>query len=406
MTVFIVTGLGFGDEGKGGVVDYLSRQGSAVVVRASGGPQCGHNVLTADGRHHEFSQFGSGTFAGAKTFLSRRMLINPINMWNEADHLIKLGETDIWHRTFVDKDARIITPFHMAVNQAEEKARGDDRHGSCGQGVGAAQRQHLERPDLSIYVRDIDHGLEGKLIELATHLQQDRIEEQCFFLGQTYEQWIRKVNIANSGMLRFMLDGHENVIFEGAQGVLLDEWYGFHPYTTWSTVTHENALDLLDEVSDEKPVRLGVTRAYMTRHGPGPFVTEDPEVNFDEPHNHTGAWQGPFRQGHLDMDALRYSIKVCGGVDQLVVTHLDRASDWKYSVGAYELKQYEKFTSFAQRNTHISERMTPKYRETDSFGLLLDLQDNLDVSVGLVSRGPTADAKFPIPKLSTSVGKI
>ncbi|TDB75140.1 hypothetical protein E1264_40195, partial [Actinomadura sp. KC216] len=119
------------------------------------------------------------------------------------------------------------------------------------------------------------------------------------------------------------------VVFEGAQGVLLDEWHGFHPYTTWSTTTFANAETLLAEAGEAagSATRLGVLRAYATRHGPGPFVTEDPALTADlpDPHNAEGRWQGAFRVGHLDAVALRYALDVTGGVDGLAVTHLDVA---------------------------------------------------------------------------------
>ncbi len=111
-----------------------------------------------------------------------------------------------------------------------------------------------------------------------------------------------------------------------AQGVLLDEWHGFHPYTTWSTTTFANAETLLAEAG-ASATRLGVLRAYATRHGPGPFVTEDPALTADLPdrHNGTGRWQGAFRVGHLDAVALRYALDAAGGADGLAVTHLDVA---------------------------------------------------------------------------------
>jgi len=113
-------------------------------------------------------------------------------------------------------------------------------------------------------------------------------------------------------------------VFEGAQGVLLDEWRGFHPYTTWSTTTFANAEQLLAEAG-QTGFRLGVTRCYLTRHGPGPFVTEDPGLALPEPHNCHNRWQGAFRTGHFDAVALRYAIEVTGGIDAIALTHLDTA---------------------------------------------------------------------------------
>jgi adenylosuccinate synthase len=115
------------------------------------------------------------------------------------------------------------------------------------------------------------------------------------------------------------------MIFEGAQGVLLDEWFGFHPYTTWSTTTTLNARRILDRCHwGGYTHSIGVIRAYQTRHGPGPFVTEGTDdYVLPEPHNGTGVWQGDFRTGWLDLVATRYALEVSGGIDCLAITHLD-----------------------------------------------------------------------------------
>jgi len=132
-----------------------------------------------------------------------------------------------------------------------------------------------------------------------------------------------RVTLADDGYLgRLLAQGP--VVFEGAQGVLLDEWRGFHPYTTWSTTMFDNAETLLRE-SGAAAIRLGVTRTYQTRHGPGPFPTEDRTLELPERHNTDGHWQGAFRAGHLDALALDYAAKVTGGVDAVALTHLDTA---------------------------------------------------------------------------------
>lgn len=404
MPAYIVTGLGFGDEAKGSTVDYLARQGSAVVVRHNGGPQAAHNVVTDDGRHHTFSQFGSGTFAGATTYLSDRMLINPLNMESEAQHLIALGETDIWDRTYVDLNAKIVTPYHIEANRAEEDTRGTARHGSCGQGVGVAMRQHLERPDLTVRVSDlVDSSLTGKLDALWKYFDSNLDRNLCTPLALRYFRWALTVNTGFAREFPFLDD--DNLIFEGAQGVLLDEWHGFHPHTTWSTTTHQNALDLLEEIAYTGPVtRLGITRAYMTRHGPGPFVTEDPALAFNEPHNAANPWQGAFRQGHLDLPALKYAVAACGGVDQLVVTHLDRREWWRLAWGYHRSglpMQGSLPVAYQdlQHQAELTERLisaTPvygKYPLSES-GLLAVLEEI--APIGLTSRGPTASQKVPI----------
>src|SRR4029453_2931778 len=113
MKAIITVGLGFGDEGKGAVVDFLVRQFQAgLVVRYSGGAQAGHNVELPDGRRHTFSQFGAGTLAGARTWLGPRMIVSPAMLTPEAEHLVSLGVADPWALLTAHPDALVATPYH------------------------------------------------------------------------------------------------------------------------------------------------------------------------------------------------------------------------------------------------------------------------------------------------------
>jgi adenylosuccinate synthase len=119
----------------------------------------------------------------------------------------------------------------------------------------------------------------------------------------------------------------ETAIFEGAQGVLLDEYRGFHPYTTWSTVTTHHAWELVQEMQAETVTVLGITRAYTTRHGEGPLPTWSGELTARllDPGNPENRWQGSLRCGWLDLPLLRYAAAVCP-VDGIVVNHLDQVA--------------------------------------------------------------------------------
>ena len=164
-------------------------------------------------------------------------------------------------------------------------------------------------------------SLRDRLLRRARAARRRRRSDD---LCDAYRAFADRVPLVDGGYLRRLLRAGP-AVFEGAQGVLLDEWRGFHPYTTWSTTTFANAETLLAEAG-ETAVRLGVVRCYLTRHGPGPFVTEDPTLEFPEPHNGTGPWQGAFRTGHPDAVALRYAAEVAGGVDGVALTHLDVAA--------------------------------------------------------------------------------
>ena len=144
--MFIVLGLGFGDEGKGTIIDYLTRKHEIPLVIKTGGPQQAHNVVEPNGRWHCFSQFGSGTFfPGTKTFLSKGMMVEPGNLLRESYALREKGEQGTLTRIIIDSDATIITPFERMVSQMREISRGEKRFGSCGMGVGETASDREKR---------------------------------------------------------------------------------------------------------------------------------------------------------------------------------------------------------------------------------------------------------------------
>ena len=196
---------------------------------------------------------------------------------------------------------------------------------------------------------------------------RDRLTDELGPLGgpavadlcDAYRAFAERVPLVDAAYLGGLLRAGP-VVFEGAQGVLLDEWRGFHPYTTWSTTTFANAETLLAEAG-QTAVRLGVVRSYLTRHGPGPFVTEDSTREFPEPHNRYGAWQGAFRIGHPDAVALQYAVEVAGGVDVVALTHLDVAARHPLRVcRAYQVdgQQLARITPGPERDLRWQEQLT------------------------------------------------
>lgn len=352
---FIVVGLGFGDEGKGSITDFITRQRAAeLVVRYNGGSQAAHNVMTADGRHHTFSQFGSGSLvAGTKTHLSRFMLVNPINLLTEANALIRLGETDILSRLTVDSQALLTTPLHIAMNRLREIARGEGRHGSCGLGIGETRFDYLEHGSMVPVMGDLQdldtlrdklrwlHGLkEAQAWELAKQSTANLVESEWWWQLRhpemvdrcmaAYRGAARLLTIVDGDYLPQLLRATSRLVMEGAQGVLLDERRGFHPYTTWSNIRPDNALTLLEEAGFAGQVQtLGLLRSYASRHGAGPLVTEQADWSaclVDE-HNEANPWQDGFRVGSFDLVMARYALEACGGVDSLAISHLDKLAD-------------------------------------------------------------------------------
>jgi adenylosuccinate synthase len=336
--VLLVAGLGYGDCGKGSIVDYLTYAHKAhTVVRYNGGAQAGHHVVSPTGTEHTFAQFGSGTFAGARTHLSRFMVVNPGALLNEAVHLAQLGIPDPFQGLTIDGEALVTTPFHQTINHLREIARADAPHGSCGMGVGETVRDALENPSEEIRVRHLFDkpmlrfklkGVVERMRAIAEsltrgYLLQDIIDQTDTVL-ERFDEFTRRLGACvDRDYLSALLHRDMTIIFEGAQGVLLDEEFGWHPYTTWSDCTFGNAYKLIGN-SDVKLTRIGVTRAYATRHGAGPLVTEDPTLDLPDTHNGDHPWQGRFRVGHFDLGAMSYAERALGGVDQIALTCLDR----------------------------------------------------------------------------------
>lgn len=330
MTHKIVVGLGFGDEAKGATVDWLTaNEDVQAVIRFNGGPQAAHNVVTASGLHHTFAQFGSGTFNGVPTHLSRFMMFNPFNIWPERDHLMNvLGLPDPLDGLTVSWNALLITPYHREANRRREDARGHARHGSTGQGIGEVRYYQRDFPGDELYVGDmqVPTRLIPKLRKLREYYEAQGFDMSDIMppeeLAEQYFKMKEYIQIVSDKYTEKLLDSG-TCVFEGAQGVLLDELYGFNPHTTFSATTQRNARTLLDGRPAET---WGLTRSYHTRHGHGPFPTEGLGIGLDdvpEMHNATGHFQGGWRVGALDMSLLRYAVEVNGGVDRVSVSHMD-----------------------------------------------------------------------------------
>lgn len=345
---FIVIGLGYGDEGKGSTVDFLTRKyASDLTIRFSGGSQCGHGVMDKYGNYHVFSQFGSGSLAGSRTLLGRNMFINPFDLKNEEKKLSNLIPNPL-NNLFIDENATLITPYHRSVNRIIESHKGKNKNGSCGQGVWETKLDSLNNIDNSIKFKDFkDRKLifeklcntKYRMLQKLNDLNIPDLEnfpDYSFFDSKTidlvelYFVLMDKINIISSKDALRLINKSNNPVFEGNQGIGIDENCGFFPYVTATDTTSNLALDLLDESNwcGDTEV-IGVTRGYATRHGVGPFVTESKLLSstLTDRHNCENLWQDHFRRGWLDLNLLRYSINVDGYIHSLAVSHLDEVEN-------------------------------------------------------------------------------
>ncbi len=379
----VLFGAGFGDEGKGSAVDFIARAmtrstGAApLVARFNGGPQAAHRVVAPDGRSHIFAQFGSGSFLpGAPTLLGPEMLVDPIALEVEAVRLEQVLGCSVRDRVLADENCVVVTPYHRLTNRVREILRGASRHGSCGLGVGEARfdalagKPHLRLGQLrhqSELVRELAairrhklHECHVLLSELARALPSadaaEIIEEISLHEG---EDLVREVvarlssiqeGFPGLGRVRAasVLAEHQGfVIYEGAQGALLDARYGFFPHVSVTRTGPQEALALAHVSGRGQPRALAVLRALPTRHGPGPFVTYDPQLTAARPDiaNGFGRWQREFRVGWFDLLMTRYALSFTTA-DAIALTCLDRLEGlrekrvcWAYSLSERERKQ-------------------------------------------------------------------
>ena len=431
----IVVDLGFGDAGKGVVTDHLVRTlGAHTVVRFCGGAQAGHNVVTRDGRHHTFAQLGAGSFVpGVRTFCSRHVVLHPTALLLEVAHLATVGVRDALERVELSEQALVITPFHQAAGRVREHARGDAAHGSCGVGVGETVRDALHEAREhrgSIRMRDLRDldALRTTGAQLRERLRERLASEvgapsgwsdderRIFDDEGVLDRWIARLRelprgcIVDDGEALDRLHARTGaIVFEGAQGVLLDEWRGFHPHTTWSTCTFDNALELL-RGRDRAVTRFGVLRTYATRHGEGPLPTEDSSLDarLPEAHNATHPYQGRFRRGWFDAVLTRYALEATSGVDRLVLTHLDtidRLAPLRIARAyASEAGTLERLPLGAKGDlahtaglTALLREVSPIYATTspDRASALPALEEAIGSVASLVVTGPTADDVHP-----------
>lgn len=322
-----VIGLGFGDEGKGSVVNYLVPfLPNGINVRFSGGHQVGHTVTGEDFRH-VFSNFGSATFRGMPTYWSEHCTVDPVGFMKELQLLETKG---IKPKIYIHGDCPITTPYDKFANMSRER---ENQHGSCGVGFGATIQR--EEDFYSLTFRDLYYPqiLLEKTRSLAENYYKEKHVDKMFFKACLDMINYKGMTMVDKAPISEW--AYKYAIFEGSQGLLLDQHFGFFPNVTRSDLGSKNILSMLPYPSDMS--WYFVTRAYQTRHGNGFMTnTEIPhniKKNPDET-NVTNEFQGDFRRTLLDVSLLKYAMEkdphiriVVSTRKTLVITCLDHIED-------------------------------------------------------------------------------
>jgi adenylosuccinate synthase len=352
----IIVGLGFGDEGKGLVSDYLcSILNKPIVIRFSGGHQSGHTVVPEKGKCHIFSSFGSGTLRGIPTYWSQYCAFSP------EDFLLELSELKIGVKFFLNKKCPVTTHYDILFNRAMEATLGDKRIGSSGSGFSATVDRHHERK-IFFHAADLfDQNIVKEKLQEIRLYYKSRVDQETEYCFEQFDHDSEDMKFTkNVSQLKILMQKNDfaladekeilceksewqNYIFEGSQGILLDMEHGTKPHITRSNTTSKNAVEMLSRNRNHLKVETNVfyvTRAYQTRHGIGPFKVYEPNIqlkNLENESNLYNEYQGEFRVTYLNIDLLNYSL-ACDSLyskdatKYLVVTCLDQITSPKLEI--------------------------------------------------------------------------
>lgn len=323
----IITDLGFGDSGKGAIADRIAAEAidkpGVVVIRSAGGSQAGHTVdlNIEDGRsdpqrRHIHSSFAAGTLGNFRGHMSHYCPIYPQNLVREGEQLEVKCDSPLTASSSVDPLAPWITVYDVAWNRINHRG-----NATVGVGIGATMERMLTSEyktfmgDL-LHTRVYSHKLRGVHSYYMQKLKATFLDPNDYKLKEElFLENVARESLLATDALDFVrliptysvIKAYNTVIFEGAQGVMLDQDHGFMPYVTWGHTTSRNAVEMINAVGAAHTTVHHLTRAYQTRHGDGPTTFEE---ELRVPVDQTNVWnhfQGKMRTGTLDPKLIAYA---------------------------------------------------------------------------------------------------
>ncbi len=430
----VVLGAQWGDEGKGKIVDVLSERFSAVA-RYAGGHNAGHTVIIGE---HKFvlQLIPCGVLRpGCKSVIGNGVVLDPIAFLGEVGRIRELG-VEVDGNLFVSNRAQVILPYHRMIELAAESAPGRKKIGTTSRGIGPAYEDKMARSGLRVV--DLLHPALLKTHIEAACAEKNAVAHALFGTDpldpeKMYEEYAAAAEqvrpfVADTGrMLNGILAAGGSVMFEGAQGTMLDIDHGTYPFVTSSSATAGGASTGTGVGPTNIGTVISVTKAYVTRVGGGPFPTEIHDAAGDllrERGHEYGAVTGrPRRCGWLDIPLLRYSNQV-NGAEWLVVTKLDVLDELEeipICIG-YELNG--KVTDEIPADVHGLEAVKPRYTTlkgwrqstegiTEFDKLPRAAQEYLrfqeresGAKIGMVSTGPDRGQTMVLPEFAKALNAI
>jgi adenylosuccinate synthase len=419
MKSVVVVGAQWGDEGKGKVVDYLAGSFD-YIARVAGGHNAGHTVIIGKDKY-VLQLIPCGILRPKQhAVIGAGVVVDPAALVAEIETLAK-GGVDVKGRLHISNRAHLIFPYHRELDKAAENARGANKIGTTSRGIGPAYEDKMARRGL----RTCDLLDPASFREKAARVvaEKNRLAKGAYgadidFSHEVEEtlrlgEKIREYICDTAELVNHALDEGKSVLFEGAQGTMLDIDHGTYPYVTSSSATSGVCSTGLGVPPTRITGVVGVTKAYTTRVGSGPFPTEMPDLEAGDIRNRGnefGAVTGrPRRCGWLDLVVLRYA-KMINGIDSLVVTKMDvfdTQQEIQVCIG-YRYKghiidempaEVENFAAVTPEYKTLPGWMAPTPPIRDERDLpqaardyLRYISDALEVEIGMISTGPERDA--------------
>ncbi|MCH8523792.1 MAG: adenylosuccinate synthase [Balneolales bacterium] len=371
MPVRVVIGAQWGDEGKGKIVDLLSNK-TRYVVRYQGGANAGH-TLKFDGKKFVLHLIPSGIFHPDTTcVIANGVVIDPIKLLEEIE-ACKAAGADPEGRLLVSETAHVILPYHKALDQARESARGEAaKIGTTGRGIGPAYVHKTARIglrmmdllDTTTLREKITYALDDTNVLIELHggqvIEPSEVVDQMIECGEKLRSYIKNT----THILHKALEQKEDILLEGAQGALLDVDHGTYPFVTSSSPTSGGACTGSGIPPTAITHVMGISKAYCTRVGNGPFPTELFDDLGDEIRRiggEFGATTGrPRRCGWIDLVALKYASQI-NGMNELTITKLDVLDELEEVKACVAYKLDGREIDYFPLNVEELERVEPVY---------------------------------------------
>ena len=379
MSAFIVLGAQWGDEGKGKMTDYLAEEAN-VVVRFQGGNNAGHTVVVGD-KEYKLHLIPSGILYEDKlNVIGNGVVVDPKALFEEIDYLEGVGVKVTPEKLIISDRAHLIMPYHKVLDRLKEKARGKNDIGTTGKGIGPCYTDKFERCGIrmcdlmheEVFTEKLKENMEMKNAYITKvlggeALSFDEILKEYLEYGKKLRPFIQDTSVRVYDDIK----ADKTVLFEGAQGMLLDIDYGTYPYVTSSNTTAGGVANGVGIGPNMITNAVGITKAYTTRVGKGPFPTELMNETGDwirEKGHEFGVTTGRARRcGWLDLVIVKTACRV-SGLTSLAITKIDTLAGLEKIKVCVGYKFDGKVIDYFPASLEDLAKCEPVYEEFDGWG--------------------------------------